>query len=253
MKLRQCVFVCKDLESSREELCDILGIEVAYRDPGVAKWGLVNVVCPTGHDFLEIVTPFQQGTSAGRYIERRKGDGGYMVIIQVDDAQAERKRVTDLGVRAVAQKDLPEYKYTHFHPADTSGVLLSLDTTVAPAGRRSRAVVAAGRKGLADACALGRHQRAGRRRDPARRSGQGGRDLVEDPQSSGRWTTSSASTIARRRQIRFVPIVDSRGPGVSAYDVRVVDRERVLEAAHKRGRKLGPAQVEVCGCRINLV
>ena len=37
MKLRQCVFVCKDLESSREELCDILGIEVAYRDPGVAK------------------------------------------------------------------------------------------------------------------------------------------------------------------------------------------------------------------------
>ena len=49
------------------------------------------------------------------------------------------------------------------------------------------------------------------------------------------------------------PIVDSRGPGVSAYDVKVVDRERVLEAADKRGRKLGPAQVEVCGCRINLV
>ena len=48
MRLRQCVFVCKDLESSAEELCDILGIEVAYRDPGVAKWGLVNVVCPTG-------------------------------------------------------------------------------------------------------------------------------------------------------------------------------------------------------------
>ena len=134
MRLRQCVFVCGDLESTREELCDILGIEVAYRDPGVAKWGLVNVVCPTGHDFLEIVTPFQQGTSAGRYIERRKGDGGYMVILQVPDAAAERKRVTDLGVRAVAQKDLPEYQYTHFHPSDTTGVLLSLDTTFAPAG-----------------------------------------------------------------------------------------------------------------------
>src|SRR6185369_3772009 len=105
MKLRQCVFVCKDLESSREELCDILGIEVAYRDPGVAKWGLVNVVCPIGHDFLEIVTPEQPGTSAGRYIERRKGDGGYMVIIQVPDAKAERARVTGLGVRAVAEKD----------------------------------------------------------------------------------------------------------------------------------------------------
>src|ERR1700733_5699891 len=105
MKLRQSVFVAKDLEISREELWDLLGIDVAYRDPGVAKWGLVNVVCPTGHDFLEIVTPFQQNTSAGRYIDRRKGDGGYMVIIQVDDAKAERKRVTDLGVRAAAQKE----------------------------------------------------------------------------------------------------------------------------------------------------
>jgi len=31
-----------------------LGIEVAYRIPGVAKWGLANVVCPTGMNFLEI-------------------------------------------------------------------------------------------------------------------------------------------------------------------------------------------------------
>jgi hypothetical protein len=54
-------------------------------------------------------------------------------------------------------------------------------------------------------------------------------------------------------QIRFTPIVDGRGPGVSAYDVKVVDRERVLAAAKKRGRDRGPTQVEVCGCRINLV
>ena len=54
-------------------------------------------------------------------------------------------------------------------------------------------------------------------------------------------------------QIRFVPIVDGRGPGVSAYDVKVVDRDRVLAAAEKRGRRHGVGQVEVCGCRINLV
>ena len=54
-------------------------------------------------------------------------------------------------------------------------------------------------------------------------------------------------------EIRFTPIVDGRGPGVSAYDVKVVDRHRVLAAAKKRGRDRGPAQVEVCGCRINLV
>ncbi len=139
------MFVCKDLEASSDELCDTLGIEVAYRDPSVGKWGLANVVCPTGHDFLEIVSPTRDGTSAGRYIERRKGDGGYMVIIQVPDAVAERRRVIGLGVRAVEEKDTPGYIYTHFHPSDTAGVLLSIDQTIAPAaliqncgGRRPR-------------------------------------------------------------------------------------------------------------------
>ena len=85
MKLRQCVFVCRDLESSRQELCDVLGIDVAYRDPGVAKWGLANVVCPTGHDFLEIVSPFKDGTSAGRYIDR--------VVRTLDGLRFKSKRV----------------------------------------------------------------------------------------------------------------------------------------------------------------
>ena len=249
MRLRQCVFVCGDLESSREELCDILGIEVAYRDPGVAKWGLVNVVCPTGHDFLEIVTPFQQGTSARRYIERRKGDGGYMVILQVPDAAAERKRVTDLGVRAVAQKDLPEYQYTHFHPSDTTGVLLSLDTTFAPAGVDPALWWPPAEKGWL------KHARSDLT------NGLAGVEIQhEDPDKAA----ATWSRILNRpvegdiirldgAQIRFVPIVDGRGPGVSAYDVKVVDRERVLAAAHKRGKQRGPAQVEVCGCRINLV
>lgn len=249
MRLRQCVFVCKDLESSREELCDILGIEVAYRDPGVAKWGLVNVVCPIGHDFLEIVTPFQEGTSAGRYIDRRKGDGGYMVILQVSDAAAERQRVTGLGVRAVAQKDLPEYQYTHFHPSDTTGVLLSLDTTFAPKGTDPALWWPPAEKDWL------KHARS----DVT--NGLAGVEIQHDDPDKAAATWSKILNRPAKdniitldgSQIRFVAAVDGRGPGISAYDVNVVDRERVLAAAEKRGRKHGPAQVEVCGCRINLV
>jgi catechol 2,3-dioxygenase-like lactoylglutathione lyase family enzyme len=250
MKLRQCVFVTRDLESSREELCDILGIEVAYRDPGVAKWGLVNVVCPTGHDFLEIVSPFQQGTSAGRYIDRRKGDGGYMVILQVSDAEAERKRVTGLGVRAVAQKDLPEYKYTHFHPSDTSGVLLSLDQTVAPSGVDPALWWPPAEKGWL------KHARSNVT------NGLAGVEIQSDQPDAvaERWSKildrpveGDIIRLDNDGEIRFVPVADGRGPGVSAYDVRVVDRERVLAAAKKRHKQHGPSQVEVCGCRINLV
>lgn len=250
MKLRQCVFVAKDLESSREELCDTLGLEVAYRDPGVAKWGLANVVCPTGHDFLEIVSPTRDGTSAGRYIERRKGDGGYMVILQVADAVAERERVTALGVRAVEQKDRPEYKYTHFHPADTAGVLLSLDQTVAPAGTDPKLWwPPAARDWLKQA-----------RSDVT--NGLGGVEIqcVEPDKAAALWSKilnrPAKDDIIRLDddgEIRFVPIADERGPGVSAYDVRVVDRDRVIAAAKKRHKQHGVGQVEVCGCRINLV
>src|SRR5688572_15385430 len=249
MKPRQCVFVCKHLESSREELCDILGIEVAYRDPGVAKWGLVNVVCPTGHDFLEIVTPFQQGTSAGRYIERRKGDGGYMVIIQVPDAEAERKRVTALGVRAVAQKDLPEYQYTHFHPSDTAGVLLSLDTTFAPTGVDPALWWPPAEKGWL------KHARS----DVT--NGLAGVEIQHpDPAAAAAtWAKILGRPLDGNRikldgsEIRFVANRDGRGQGVSAYDVKAVNKDKILAAAEKRGKKRGPSQVEVCGCRINLV
>jgi hypothetical protein len=46
---------------------------------------------------------------------------------------------------------------------------------------------------------------------------------------------------------------DGRGQGVSAYDVKAVNKDKILAAAEKRGKKRGPSQVEVCGCRINLV
>jgi len=249
MKLRQCVFVCKDLESSREELCDTLGIEVAYRDPGVAKWGLANVVCPTGHDFLEIVSPTRDGTSAGRYIDRRKGDGGYMVIIQVPDAVAERERVTALGVRAVEQKDTPGYKYTHFHPSDTAGVLLSLDQTIAPAGTNPKLWWPPAEKDWL------KHARS----DVT--NGLAGVEIQHpDPDAAAALWSKILNRPAKGNiiqldddgEIRFVSVADDRGPGVSAYDVKIVDRDRVIAAAKKRHKQHGVAQVEICGCRINL-
>ncbi|HTR87359.1 MAG TPA: VOC family protein [Reyranella sp.] len=251
MKLRQCVFVCKDLESSREELCDTLGIEVAYRDPGVAKWGLANVVCPTGHDFLEIVSPTRDGTSAGRYIERRKGDGGYMVILQVADAVKERARVTGLGIRAVEQKDLDGYKYTHFHPADTAGVLLSLDQTIAPPGTDPKLWWPPAEKNWLP------HARS----DVT--NGLAGVEIQHpDPdKAAALWSKildrpmkGDIIPLDDGGEIRFVPVADERGPGVSAYDVKVVDRDRVMKAARKHhDNKQGVTQIEVCGCRINLV
>lgn len=256
MKLRQCVFVCKDLEGSAKELCETLGIEIAYRDPGVGKWGLANVVCPTGHDFLEIVSPIQAGTSAGRYIERRKGDGGYMVILQVPDAVKERERITAMGIRAVEQKDLAEYKYTHFHPADTAGVLLSIDQTIAPAGvdpalwwpPAAKDWLPHARSNVTNGLAGVEIQAA----DPDAAAALWSKIL-------NRPVETDIIRLDDGGEIRFVPIADGRGPGVSAFDVKVVDRKHVLEVFKKRHDPtashvpMSPTQIELCGCRINLV
>jgi hypothetical protein len=256
MKLRQAVFVCKDLERNARELCDTLGIEVAYRDPGVAKWGLGNVVCPTGQDFLEIVSPQQDGTSAGRYIERRRGDGGYMVILQVPDAIKERERIAGLGVRAVEKKDTAEYKYTHFHPSDTAGVLLSIDQTVAPAGVEPKLWwPPASRDWLP-------HAKSGVT------NGLGGVEIqAHDPDAAAalwskilnRPVEGDIIRLEDDGEIRFVPIADDRGPGVSAFDIKTVDRDHVMHEDKKRRGTASthlphsPAQIVLCGCRINLV
>jgi hypothetical protein len=93
MRLRQIALVAHDLEPHAADFKAVLGLNVAYRDPGVAVFGLVNVVMPVGGEFLEIVQPVKPDASAARYLKRRSGDAGYMVILQDDDALAHRARL----------------------------------------------------------------------------------------------------------------------------------------------------------------
>ncbi|HUJ77176.1 MAG TPA: VOC family protein, partial [bacterium] len=128
MRLRQIAFVAEHLEPALHELCAVLGETECYRDPNVGRWGLENVLVPIGGNFLEIVSPKEPGTSAGRFLQRRGGDGGYMVILQGPDALAARRHIMEQGVRVVAAAERPDYVYTHFHPADTGHVLLSIES-----------------------------------------------------------------------------------------------------------------------------
>ena len=85
MDLRQLVMVSRLRDPIVDSLCNLFDIKVSFNDPGVRHFGLENAVLPVGTDFLEVVSPVEENTTAGRYLNRRSGDGGYMVIIQVDD------------------------------------------------------------------------------------------------------------------------------------------------------------------------
>lgn len=132
MKLRQIAFAAEKLEPSEEILLDVLGLDVGFRDPGVGHFGLHNGVIPVGDNFLEIVAPVegQTDTAAGRFMARRGGDAGYMVLLHVADGTGARERAAKLGIRAVWENNEDGAVATHFHPVDLGGVILSVDSFV---------------------------------------------------------------------------------------------------------------------------
>ena len=128
VRLRQAVLVARDLEPAYERLRDALGLGEPFRDPGVGPFGLHNVVCALGEDFLEIVSPTQHGTAAGRHLERH-GEGGYMLIFQSIFACA---RSVHASVRTVWSIDIDDISASHLHPADLGGTIVSIDRPLPP-------------------------------------------------------------------------------------------------------------------------
>lgn len=126
-RLRQVALVAHDCGQVAGQLREAFGWGEPFHDPGVGRFGLTNAVFAAGDTFVEVVAPVQAGTTAGRYLERRGGDGGYMVIFQVPDLAAARARLPGLGVRVVWTADLPDIAGTHLHPKDVPGAIVSLD------------------------------------------------------------------------------------------------------------------------------
>jgi catechol 2,3-dioxygenase-like lactoylglutathione lyase family enzyme len=243
MRLRQVALVARDLEQSVEELCDVLGIEVAYNDPNMVVFGLVNAVMPVGDTFLEVVSPAQEGTTAGRYLERRDGDGGYMLVLQTRDLVRERERVEKLGVRVVWEIDLGHAKVIHLHPRDIGGSLVSFDQ-----------MSEWNEWGWA-----GPDWRSKVRRDST--TGIVAAELQsEDPERCAtRW--SDVLGIPRHGleiplhegTLRFVEVGDERGEGLGGVDIAATEASEVMRRARNRGLPIDDDRIILCGIRVRLV
>lgn len=126
-RLRQVALVAHDCEKTATALQETFGWSDPFHDPAVGEFGLINAVFPVGDTFVEVVSPVQPGTTAGRYLARRGSDSGYMAIFQMPSLEEARRRVTDLGVRVVWKADFDDIAGTHLHPKDTPGAIVSLD------------------------------------------------------------------------------------------------------------------------------
>lgn len=259
IRLRQIAIVAEDLQAAAADLGTILGLEACYTDPGVKVFGLKNALWPVGSQFVEVVTPITEGTAGGRYLERRSGDGGYMVINQVDDVARRRERAAELGVRVAYDLSYPDEGHDgiQLHPADTGGSFFEMDqmtdeVTAAdpdavggpwyPAGKNWEPYVRTDRVSAISAAEL---QSPDPERLARRWADIAELDLGED--ANGRLAVQFDNAT-----VRFVADEDGRGEGLGGIDVVTEDRDAVLAGAEQRNARSADDQVMVAGLRVNL-
>jgi hypothetical protein len=251
MRLRQIAFIAHELDPIAEQLNAVFDLKVGFRDPGVEFFGLHNIVMPVGGEFLEVVSPFRDDASGARYLARRGGDAGYMVILQEDDAFAHRERLEKAGVRIIARSPKGAYRYTHFHPGDCGGVLMSIDSVDGDAGWREPMSdwPPAGPQWRAhpSTAALGISAVTIQSRDPVAACERWS-ELLQQPARG-----ETLEVALERGVIRFVEPVDDDGTGVVGLDIEVKDAEAALERARAANLPVAGGAVEICGVAIRPV
>ena len=131
IQLRQICLVARELEPVIQDLTAILGINRCFVDPGVGKFGLENTLMPIGRNFLEVVAPVEEGSAGGRYLDRRNGDGGYMVITQADSAETQktvRQNALDNDVRVAFESQREDWNLCQLHPGDMKAAFLEIES-----------------------------------------------------------------------------------------------------------------------------
>ncbi|SLN12652.1 VOC family protein [Oceanibacterium hippocampi] len=253
--MRQVVFVAGALQPAVDELRDVLGLDICFRDPGVAEFGLENALLPVNGNFLEVVSPTKEGTTAGRYLERRGGAGGYMLLFQCDDAAAVRERLLAKGLRAVWCHDEPDCVATHYHPQDLPGAIVSIDSMSHAgdwhkeladwkwAGPAWRQHVATERVQALAAVEI-------RAEDPGA-LGARWSDVFERP--LGRSANGAPAIAFDNITVRFVEAQDESCHGITGVDILPQDRNAILAAAEARGLRTGDNQMRLAGVTVTLI
>ena len=256
LRLRQIALVAPELEPIVEDLCSVFGLEVCFRDPGVATFGLENALFPVGNQFIEVVAPTKDGTAGGRYLERRSGAGGYMVITQCDDHAPRKKRVEELGVRIAHQFDVANrFRNMQMHPKDTGGSFFEINEQLGDAAHDLDGpwLPAGGAK-----------WKAAQRLDRVRGIAAAELQLDDPAKVASRWAEIAELPVEKtaaghpqirleNADVRFVPCTDGRPEGLGGLDLHVTDRDAIVATARERGRLRGENEVYVCGMRFNLL
>lgn len=117
-EFRQLVLLTGDLEGTLLRARKEFDLPAGFRDEAaLAKVGMKHEVFGFDRTYVEVCEPINPETSAGRSLAK-KGDSGFMVCVQVDDAEAMLARAKAEGLEPIVNKDHHGSTLTQWHPRD---------------------------------------------------------------------------------------------------------------------------------------
>ena len=253
IQLRQICLVARKLQPVIDDLTYVLGINSCFVDPGVGVFGLENTLMCVGRNFLEVVAPVQENTAGGRYLDRRGGDGGYMVICQASskgEQQAIRQRALDNAIRIAHEGDRTNWNICQIHPRDMVVSFFEIDW-MEPNDFTGWWMPAGGMQWEDKV-------------DQSSTIDYLGVELQSDDPAgiADRWSLVSGEPVQHvdgelhicfnNAVLRFVEATDGRGPGLGGLDISVADRDGILERAKERNCYENDSHVNICGTRFYL-
>jgi hypothetical protein len=254
LRLRQIALIVEDVDNVVADVKDVFGLEVAYIDEHLPPaFGLQNRLLPIGTQFLELCSPVRENTAGGRYLERRGGDGGYMVICQCDDHAPRKARVKELGLRVVAERDTETSCLMQLHPQDTGGSFLEIDWHEKPDEKFpgwSHAIRGPWqdfiRTDRVKAIAAAEIQSP----EPAKVA-QRWSEIIEQP--LGQDAAGNLALTLDNATIRFVPATDGRPEGLGGLDLAATNAQAAYDSAKGRGLLREDGVIAIGGMRLRLV
>ena len=256
--LREVTFLTKtDHQKTVEDFEKTFDIETCYHDlsESMQKFNLSNSVIPIGTQFLEVMFTLREDTPAGKQLRRRGGDCGYMIVAQVDSKEEYeniRARALAMGIRINWEFHNYTTDHLQLHPADTGGAFFMVDWD-SKNELEGNFDVAGGtawkshvKTELATAITAAEFQSD----DPKKVAvcWSGFLNIPYSPVGENRYEIAVEGAV-----FRFVPAADEMGAGLSGFDVRGKDVDKVKKNAEARGLEVKGDCINICRTRVRLV
>ncbi len=252
--LRQICLVSDKLGPAVKQLGQTFSLTPCHIDPAVEKFGLENTLFSIGTNFLEIVAPIRENTAAGRFLQKRGDNGGYMVICQArsrDEQSGIRQRAEGNNIRIAYENSFETWNIMQLHPADMGAAFLEVDWDQ-------------------EEDITGNWEPAGGKNWKQKPSDSRANQITAielqstDPEKLGQhWAAvigislQSQNSILKlslpNADIRFVKSDTGTADHLSAIDLKVKNIDQIREQAQQNQTLLNDNQVKICGTIFNLL